>query len=205
MRSFITLSHPYKGMRERTTRQAEGKTTLLGVGWFFPHCRWAGSPGQTSHQGKMKSPEGLLPLRAVTPIPLVSPMVTGTARATTVFLPNPAAIVVALVMSPAWMRREIGDPIHRWRIWRADHHGRGIHRRHPIHHGRWQTRWRWGHHHGRCEYHWQAEVDADLHAARPGGESHGDQCDCCDCDHHFRFHTPVRRWADEKLRRWAID
>jgi len=34
----LTLSHPYKEMRERTSRQAEGKTTLLGVGWFFPHC-----------------------------------------------------------------------------------------------------------------------------------------------------------------------
>jgi hypothetical protein len=34
----LTLSHPYKGMRERTRKQAEGKTTLLGVGWFFPHC-----------------------------------------------------------------------------------------------------------------------------------------------------------------------
>ena len=36
----LTLSHAYKEMRERTKRQAEGKTTLLGVGWFFPHCLW---------------------------------------------------------------------------------------------------------------------------------------------------------------------
>ena len=40
----LTLSHPYKEMRERTSGQAEGKTTLLGVGWTFPHCRWTGSP-----------------------------------------------------------------------------------------------------------------------------------------------------------------
>ncbi len=153
-----------------------------------------------------KSPEGLLPLRAVTPIPLDSPMVTGTARATTVFLPNPTAMVVALVMSPAWMRREIGNPIHRWRAGRDHHHGRGVHRSGRIYHdGRRQTRWRWGHHHGRCEHHWQAEVDADLHPARPGGESHGDQCDGCDCDHHFRFHTRVRRWWGGKLRERAID
>ena len=37
-RFTLTLSHPYKGMRERTKRQAEGKATLLGVGWTFPHC-----------------------------------------------------------------------------------------------------------------------------------------------------------------------
>ena len=153
-----------------------------------------------------KSPEGLLPLRAVTPIPLGSPTVTGTARATTVFLPNPTAMVVALVMLPAWMRRKINNPIQRSRAGWDDHHGRGVHRSGRIyHHGRRQTRWRWCHHDGRCDYHWQAEVDADLHAARPGGESHGDQGDGCDCDHHSCFHMPIRRRPTEKLRERAID
>ena len=40
----LTLSHNYKEMREKNRKQAEGKTTLLGVGWLFPHCRWTGSP-----------------------------------------------------------------------------------------------------------------------------------------------------------------
>ncbi len=36
MRPFtLTLSHPYKGMRERSRKQAEEGTTLLGVGWSF--------------------------------------------------------------------------------------------------------------------------------------------------------------------------
>ena len=45
----LTLSHPYKGMRERTGKQAEGKTTLLGVGWFFPHCHWTETGRKEQH------------------------------------------------------------------------------------------------------------------------------------------------------------
>jgi hypothetical protein len=46
----LTLSHAYKGMREETKRQAEGKTTLLGVGWIFPHCHRADSSWRSNHQ-----------------------------------------------------------------------------------------------------------------------------------------------------------
>ena len=45
----LTLSHPYKEMRERTRKQAEGKTTLREVGWCFPHCRWTGSGRKELH------------------------------------------------------------------------------------------------------------------------------------------------------------
>lgn len=37
-RVCLMVSHAYKGMRESAGRRAEGKTTLLGVGWLFPHC-----------------------------------------------------------------------------------------------------------------------------------------------------------------------
>jgi hypothetical protein len=48
----LTLSHPYKGMRERTRKQAEGKTTLLGVGWLFPHCHWTDCASRTGQSNQ---------------------------------------------------------------------------------------------------------------------------------------------------------
>jgi hypothetical protein len=50
----LILSHAYKGMRERTRKQAEGKTTLLGVGWIFPHCHWTDSR-RTGRRGLRRS------------------------------------------------------------------------------------------------------------------------------------------------------
>lgn len=129
---------------------------------------------------------------------LASPTVTGATGPATPIVPIPTAIVVA-VMAPAPMWRDIHDPMTgRW-DGRADHHGRGVHRRHRIHDRRRR------HHDGRMEDDWQTETNADLEPARPGRNGHRHQGDCCDCDHHFRFHMPIRRPACGTLRIGAID
>jgi hypothetical protein len=60
----LTLSHPIKEMRERiTVRQWKG-TTLLGVGWSFPHCHGADGSSWVNRMGfEGKRPESLQALR----------------------------------------------------------------------------------------------------------------------------------------------
>src|SRR6185369_3149775 len=91
MKAFtLTLSHPYKGMRERTERQAEGKTTLLGVGWFFPYCHWTAPVPY-----KTKNPENLMVLRGQQ----VTSSSAASAAIVTAIIAAPTALVAAMIIT----------------------------------------------------------------------------------------------------------
>lgn len=83
--SFIkTCNTLYKGMRPKNRKQAEGKTTLLGVGWCFPHCRWTETSARLVSEEK--HPKDLMILR-----------VSGKVQSLAVS----AVVATAVVMAPA--------------------------------------------------------------------------------------------------------
>ena len=115
----------------------------------------------------------------------------------------PAAVQMPAVM-PAAVRRDIHDPMVRRRD-RAGYDDRPIDGSGRIHHHRRRGRTRRRHpHDGRFKAHGHAEGNAHAHA-RPSGKRHGDQCDGCDGNECFSFHTPIRRRLPGKLRGRGID
>ena len=123
----LTLSHPYKEMRERTEKQAEGKTTLLGVGWFFPHCHW--TEAFVRLVSEQRHPEDLTAFRVM----CIARNLAASAVAVTAVIMTPVAIVTVAVV-PLVPRSDVNHPrraIGHWRrtvndAWRTIRHGRRI-------------------------------------------------------------------------------
>jgi hypothetical protein len=156
--------------RRRSTRQAEGKTTLLGVGWIFPHCRWTDTGGQ-----KQKHPEDQIALRVM----CNARSLMASARAMAA-----ARVTITVTVMPSVARRDVNH----WR--RAIPHRRAVHDGwRIIRHGR-HIPWR-RHHDRRREVHRRAEGNTHRHRPtrlRRGGEpSQSNHCD--QTEKRFCFHA----------------
>ncbi len=158
-------------MRYQSRKQAEGKTTLLGVGWIFPHCHWRASE-------ERKNPEDVAVLR-VNPSPLKS---AAAVVATVAIITAPAvvAVVVAIVLMPVIAWGDVAVSPAWWRVndrWRTVRHGRRAvgHDRRTVSDG-WRTGR--GDHHGCGVPHRHTERNSDRHTRlRRGGEpSEGGHC-----------------------------
>jgi len=187
----LKLSHPYKRMRERPKKKAEGKTTLLGIGWIFPHCHWADGmnrPAEKSVSRRGMNPSGVS-------------LVTGSAAArlpvalVTAAIAMAGAVVMAViaVVAPALRVRAPRIAGRDESMGRVNGARRTIHdRRRRVVDG-WRRAIGRGHHHrsrviGGRVISRPAETDAD----RPTGASRGRQGGSEQADRQserFDFHS----------------
>ena len=180
-------SHAYKEMRERITKQAEGKTTLLGVGWCFPHCRWTAPCGGPP---KAKSPESSAALRAHQP----QPNLPATMAATVLAVATVGAAIISVARVPLVPGSHVNHPR------RAVSHWRRViaYRRRAVSDGwrtisnRWRVVRRWRRvvsHRWRIDGHREGDAHRPTRlggSGEPGNGNHGDQTEKCFC-FHARF------------------
>lgn len=166
-------------MRPKNRKQAEGKTTLLGVGWLFPHCRWI--------DWEQKSPEDLRALRVNGKLRRL-PMATVTTAGTTIVAAPTTPIVAAIVARAVgtFIPRRAVIPwrrtvVHGWRV--VAHRRRAVNdRRRAVNDGRRTIS------DGRCIPHGSTERKANRNTRlRRGGEpnhcDHGNQTEDRFCSH----------------------
>src|ERR1041385_2987798 len=169
-------------MRPKNTKQAEGKTTLLGVGWFFPRCRWTETFVRLVSE--QRHPEDLTAFR----VRCIARNLAASAVAVAAVIMTPTAIVtvvtaiIAVAVVPLVARSDVNHPRRAIGHWRRTVNGT----RRTVRHRR---RIAWSCNHDlRCKTNGSGKRDAHGQPRlRRGGEP-TDRDDRNQTEQRFSFH-----------------